>query len=211
MQSCHICGESGTFFVLNFAIFAFGVGWGVKLSDPMSPESLKNCSDVNFLGDFKDAAFGVSVDTRLQRPSNFPVVGNHHVLAKLVVDHFSAGFANCVAQHKKVINMGPNQHPPPIWGSQLVDSIVVSEWDSPARVQELFQVLLPRSGGLFGPVKSFSETQNKFVFGEIGQFMTVWLLDPDFLINWGVDKSIFHIPMFASITCVRVVNAHKHT
>ena len=81
MQSCHICGECGTFFVLNFGIFAFGVGWGVKLSDPMSPKSLKNCSDVDFLGDFKDAAFGVSVDTRLQRLPNFSVVGNDHVLA----------------------------------------------------------------------------------------------------------------------------------
>ena len=45
--------------------------------------------------------------------------------------------------------------------------------------------------------------------GEVGQFMTVWLLDPDCFLNWGVDKSIFDIPMFASEARVRVVDAHE--
>ena len=41
--------------------------------------------------------------------------------------------------------------------------------------------------------------------------MAVWLFYPDLFLNWGVDKSIFDIPMFASVTCVQVVDAHKDT
>ena len=41
--------------------------------------------------------------------------------------------------------------------------------------------------------------------------MTVWLLDPDCFLNWGVDKSIFDVPMLASVTRVRIVDTHKDT
>ena len=75
-------------------------------------------------------------------------------------------------------------------------------------MQELFQVLLPCSGSLFGAIERFAEAQNKC---EVGQIMTVWLFDPDFFLNWGVDKSVFDVPMLASVTCVRVVNAHHDT
>ena len=123
----------------------------------MRPEALENCPDVDFLGNFQDAFLGVTVNARLQRPLNFTVVGDNHVLTEFVKNHFPGFLTQGVAQHKKIINMSTNQNPPPIRGSHFVDGIVIRKWNSSACTEEVLQVLLPCSGSLLGPVKGFSE------------------------------------------------------
>ena len=209
MQGCNCARGGDTLSVFNFGVWALGVCWRFKLSDTMRPETLENSAYVDLLGDLQYAFLGVAVNARLQRPLNFTIVGDNHILAEFVKNHLPGFLTLGVAQHKKVVHVGPNQHPPPIRGSHFVYSVVILKWNSSASLEELFQVLLPCSGSLLGSVKGFSEAQNKFVSGKIGQVMTVWLFDPDFFLDWGVNKSIFDIPMFASEARVRVVDAHE--
>ena len=108
MQSCHCFWGGGTFVIINFGVWAFGVCWGFKFSNAVGPKTLENCPDVDLLGDLQDAFLGVAINARFQRPLDLPVIGDDHIFTEFVKNHLPGFLTLGVAQHKKVIDMSTN-------------------------------------------------------------------------------------------------------